>query len=71
LHLEFALIFATNFVGSLNIRASREVFLIEVRRPEIIYEKDYEAEQTHTGNLNVNGDNLSHFAGAVPGGPKA
>jgi hypothetical protein len=35
LHLEFTYIFATNFVGSLDIRASREVFPIGVRRPEI------------------------------------
>jgi hypothetical protein len=35
LHLEFTHIFATNFVGSLDIRASREVFPIGVRRPEI------------------------------------
>jgi len=35
LHLEFTLIFTTNFVGSLDIRASREVFPIEVRSPEI------------------------------------
>jgi hypothetical protein len=33
--LEFTLIFTTNFVGSLDIRASREVFPIEVRSPEI------------------------------------
>jgi hypothetical protein len=31
----FTLIFTTNFVGSLDIRASREVFPIEVRSPEI------------------------------------
>jgi hypothetical protein len=36
LHLEFTHIFTTNFVGSLDIRASREVFPIEVRSPEII-----------------------------------
>jgi len=35
LHLEFTLIFATNFVDSLDIKASREVFPIEVRSPEI------------------------------------
>jgi len=35
LHLEFTLIFATNFVGSLDIRASQGVFPIEVRGPEI------------------------------------
>jgi hypothetical protein len=35
LHLEFTLIFTTNFVGSLDIRASREVFPIGVRSPEI------------------------------------
>jgi hypothetical protein len=35
LNLEFTLIFTTNFVGSLDIRASREVFPIEVRNPEI------------------------------------
>ena len=34
MHLEFTLIFTTNFVGSLDIRASREVFPIEVRSPE-------------------------------------
>jgi Na+-transporting methylmalonyl-CoA/oxaloacetate decarboxylase gamma subunit len=33
---KFTLIFATNFVGSLIIRASREVFPIEVRSPEIV-----------------------------------
>jgi hypothetical protein len=32
---KFTLIFTTNFVGSLDIRASREVFPIEVRSPEI------------------------------------
>jgi hypothetical protein len=32
---KFTLVFATNFVGSIDIRASREVFPIEVRRPEI------------------------------------
>jgi len=32
---KFTLIFTTNFVGSLDIRASREVFAIEVRSPEI------------------------------------
>ena len=31
----FTLIFTTNFVGSLDIRASREVFPIGVRSPEI------------------------------------
>jgi hypothetical protein len=31
---EFTLIFTTNFVGFLDIRASREVFPIEVRSPE-------------------------------------
>jgi hypothetical protein len=36
LNLEFTLIFATNFVGSLNIRASRNFFPIEVRSPEIV-----------------------------------
>jgi hypothetical protein len=36
LHLEFTHIFTTNFVGSLDIRASREVFPIEVRSPEIM-----------------------------------
>jgi hypothetical protein len=71
LHLEFTHIFTTNFVGSLDIRASREVFPIGVRSPEIIYEKDYEIEQAQTGNLDVNGDYLSDFAGAVPGGQKA
>jgi hypothetical protein len=35
LHLEFTLIFTTNFVGSLDIRVSREVFPIGVRSPEI------------------------------------
>ena len=35
MHLEFTLIFATNFVGSLYIRASQEVFPIEVKSPEI------------------------------------
>ena len=35
MHLEFTLIFATNVVGSLDIRASREVFPIEVRSPEM------------------------------------
>jgi hypothetical protein len=35
LHLEFTLIFTTNFIGSLDIRASREVFPIGVRSPEI------------------------------------
>jgi hypothetical protein len=35
LHLEFTLIFITNFVGFLDIRTSREVFPIEVRSPEI------------------------------------
>ena len=33
--LKFTLIFTTNFVGSLDIRVSREVFPIEVRNPEI------------------------------------
>jgi hypothetical protein len=32
---KFTLVFTPNFVGSLDIRASREVFLIEVRSPEI------------------------------------
>ena len=32
---KFTLIFTTNFVGSLDIRASREVFPIGVRSPEI------------------------------------
>ena len=32
---KFTLIFTTNFVGSLDIRASREVFPIKVRIPEI------------------------------------
>ncbi len=32
---KFTLLFTTNFVGSLDIRASREVFPIEVRSPEI------------------------------------
>jgi hypothetical protein len=36
LHLEFTHIFTTNFVGSLDIRAFREVFPIGVRSPEII-----------------------------------
>ena len=35
MHLEFTLIFTTNFVCSLDIRASRESFPIEVRRPVI------------------------------------
>jgi hypothetical protein len=35
LHLEFTLIFTTNFIGSLDIRASREVFPIEAKSPEI------------------------------------
>jgi len=35
LHLEFTLIFTAYFVDSLDIRASREVFPIEVRSPEI------------------------------------
>ena len=35
LHLEFTPIFTTNFVDSLNIRASQEVFPIEDRSPEI------------------------------------
>jgi hypothetical protein len=35
LYLEFTHIITTNFVGSLDIRASREVFPIEVRSPEI------------------------------------
>lgn len=35
LHLEFTLIFTTNFIGSLDIGASRESFPIEVRSPEI------------------------------------
>jgi hypothetical protein len=35
LHLAFTLNFATNFVGSLDIRAYREVFPIEVNSPEI------------------------------------
>jgi hypothetical protein len=35
LHLEFTLIFTTNFVGSLDIRVSREVFPIGVKSPEI------------------------------------
>jgi hypothetical protein len=34
-NLEFTHIFTTNFVGSLDIRASREVFPIGVRSPEI------------------------------------
>jgi len=34
---KFTFIFTTNFVGSLDIRASREVFPIEVRSPEIRY----------------------------------
>ncbi len=33
---KFTLIFTTDFVGSLDIRASREIFSIEVRSPEII-----------------------------------
>jgi hypothetical protein len=37
LHLEFTLIYTTNFVGSSDIRASREVFPIEVRSPEIVF----------------------------------
>jgi hypothetical protein len=32
---KFTYIFTTNFVGSLDIRASREVFPIEIRSPEI------------------------------------
>jgi hypothetical protein len=36
---EFTLIFTTNFVGSLDIRASREMFPIEVRSPEIALER--------------------------------
>jgi hypothetical protein len=39
---KFTLIFTTNFLGSIDIRASREVFPIEVRSPEIghsIFEK--------------------------------
>ena len=35
LHLEFTLNFSTIFVGSFDIRASREVFPTEVRSPEI------------------------------------
>jgi hypothetical protein len=35
LHPEFTHFFATNFVVSLDTRASREVFPIEVRSPEI------------------------------------
>jgi hypothetical protein len=35
MYRKFTLIFTTNFVGSLDIRAFREVFPIEVRSPEI------------------------------------
>jgi hypothetical protein len=35
LHLEFTLNFSTIFVGSFNIRASREALPTEVRSPEI------------------------------------
>ena len=35
LHLEFKLTFSTIFVGSFDIRASREFFPNEVRSPEI------------------------------------
>jgi hypothetical protein len=35
LHLEFTLIFTTNFADSLDIRAYREVFPIGVMSPEI------------------------------------
>jgi len=35
LHLEFTIIFATNFIDSLYIRASREIFPIEVKSLEI------------------------------------
>ena len=35
MHLEITLIFTTNFVCSLDIRASRESFPIAVRSPEI------------------------------------
>ena len=34
MHLEFTYIFATNIVGSIDIRAFREVFPIGVRSPE-------------------------------------
>ena len=36
---KFTHIFTTNFVGSLDIRASREVFPIGVRSPEIITDR--------------------------------
>ena len=33
--LEFVQIFSTNFVGSLGLKGSREVFAIKVRSPQI------------------------------------
>jgi hypothetical protein len=58
LHPEFTLIFTTNFVGSLDIRASREVFPIEVRSPEIPF------VFITINNNDLRGDNMakSHYS---------
>jgi hypothetical protein len=58
LHPEFTLIFTTNFVGSLEIRVSREVFPIEVRSPEIPF------VFITINNNDLRGDNMakSHYS---------